>query len=736
MDNNRINLELGLDFSAITEALIQIKSQFTGTEAEFKRISKNISKAFGEAEAAAKLFGVGSTQVIAANKRLEKSFIELGANGINYTSNSFKTLSNEASKAASTINNSSSTLKKGSSQWTNLALVVQDLPYGFRGIQNNLPALLGGIAGVGGAAYLAFSVIISGITMWDEKQRTAAANTKKLREETDAFSQSLKSAASGAYSEIASIKALISISTNHQLSMKNRLLAVKKLQDEYPAYFGNLSKEKILNNDISAAIDGVTVSLLAKAKASAIEGRIGELAAEDLIDSEKKNKLQEENIKLIDEKIKLQKIVDPGIKNELKRSEYIANNYGRIVSAESKLVKISNSLSSNTSEIDRLTIKTNESIKDQTRLQFNLNGLKQDSIGLEQVKPKAEKTPKAKKEKEDTFDLLKTTKEFYAAKLNFAEGDELAQKEILLREQETIDAFINNNQMSFNDYFNWSSEIYKQLTDLKIKEDKRFITESERIAKLQAKNVETQLGVQEKLHKNNLNQRIEDTKVAMAKLSVMAMMSLDPASMAVYLKMFDELNAKLQGLDSSALKGAEAMKKVNSIINDMASNSIILLGENIGKALGGESVDLFGGFIELMGSGLSDIGKALIAYGVAMDAFKKAFTNPFAAIAAGIGLVIAGSMLKSSIQKTSGESSTTVKAFANGGIISGPTMGLMGEYPGAQSNPEVVAPLDKLKDIIGGGGGGQFVLRGQDLLLSVNRAQKASNLKGQNISLA
>jgi hypothetical protein len=79
---------------------------------------------------------------------------------------------------------------------------------------------------------------------------------------------------------------------------------------------------------------------------------------------------------------------------------------------------------------------------------------------------------------------------------------------------------------------------------------------------------------------------------------------------------------------------------------------------------------------------------------------------------------------------------TMFDGFANGGIISGPTYGLMGEYPGAQNNPEVVAPLDKLKDMIGGGGGGTFMLRGQDLLLSVNRAQKASNLKGQNISLA
>jgi hypothetical protein len=32
--------------------------------------------------------------------------------------------------------------------------------------------------------------------------------------------------------------------------------------------------------------------------------------------------------------------------------------------------------------------------------------------------------------------------------------------------------------------------------------------------------------------------------------------------------------------------------------------------------------------------------------------------------------------------------------------------------------------------------GGQFVLRGQDLLLAVNRSQKASSIKGQSISLA
>jgi phage-related minor tail protein len=38
--------------------------------------------------------------------------------------------------------------------------------------------------------------------------------------------------------------------------------------------------------------------------------------------------------------------------------------------------------------------------------------------------------------------------------------------------------------------------------------------------------------------------------------------------------------------------------------------------------------------------------------------------------------------------------------LAQGGILSGATMALMGEYAGAQTNPEVIAPLNKLKDLL------------------------------------
>jgi TP901 family phage tail tape measure protein len=72
-------------------------------------------------------------------------------------------------------------------------------------------------------------------------------------------------------------------------------------------------------------------------------------------------------------------------------------------------------------------------------------------------------------------------------------------------------------------------------------------------------------------------------------------------------------------------------------------------------------------------------------------------------------------------------------AFANGGIVSSPTLGLVGEYAGARSNPEVIAPLDRLKSLMGDRNGGnvnvsgQFRLDGQDLVVALERANKQRN---------
>ncbi len=58
--------------------------------------------------------------------------------------------------------------------------------------------------------------------------------------------------------------------------------------------------------------------------------------------------------------------------------------------------------------------------------------------------------------------------------------------------------------------------------------------------------------------------------------------------------------------------------------------------------------------------------------------------------------------------------------FAAGGIAYGPTMGLFGEYPGAANNPEVVAPLSKLKSLLNTdsvtGGRVEFEIKGRRLV--------------------
>jgi len=94
---------------------------------------------------------------------------------------------------------------------------------------------------------------------------------------------------------------------------------------------------------------------------------------------------------------------------------------------------------------------------------------------------------------------------------------------------------------------------------------------------------------------------------------------------------------------------------------------------------------------------------------------------PMSSIVAGLGAVQVATIAAQPIPQ-----------FADGGIVSGPTMGLMGEYSGARSNPEVIAPLDKLKSIIGDSGGSSTVIpdvriTGDDLLIVFDRANRRKN---------
>jgi tape measure domain-containing protein len=141
--------------------------------------------------------------------------------------------------------------------------------------------------------------------------------------------------------------------------------------------------------------------------------------------------------------------------------------------------------------------------------------------------------------------------------------------------------------------------------------------------------------------------------------------------------------------------------------------------------------DVAGGLMSILGDVAIQLGQTAIKIGVGMLAIKTAFANPLAALAAGAALVAIGALMKGLAGSFGGGGG--VPTFANGGIVSGPTLGLMGEYSGAKSNPEVIAPLSKLQGMIGQkqtqnvNVGGNFRIQGQDLVLALQKADKQRN---------
>jgi hypothetical protein len=701
---------------------------------------------------------------------LDLKFTKASVDGLSASLGQLSTQQTKAGNAAAAAGNQ---IKKSNMQWTNFALVLQDLPYGFRGIQNNLPALMGGFAGLTGPIYLAGSALIAFFTAWDNGM-IKFGNTVKLA--TD-FS---KEAATAYSNETIQLESLYRVTTDANVSMDERLIAAQALKKEYPGLLGLYSDEDIALGKADKSYQDLTKTIWEYAQVKAAEKTLEELAIKQNDLTVKKNKAlatQKER------EINLFKEVKSLTLDQMTFTQRFVKMLDDLPKGPLMMVRAYESLDRGKQNLIGLE-EEQKSLNDETKIFKNIIDENITSIQKLNGYTQDPKKTSAGRLDDPNIKLLQAKQKYYKDDLLMSasfEQEILGKQRDLAVKQAELEkkngAYIQTirntyNQLILNSQAETGRRIIEEQHKLGVEENKehekiakeaqkiadkaaqiqidnrldiahailainkQFAEDDLRNAILFAKNqtniIETELAVQDKLNRNSLTERIEYTKQALAKLAVLAAYTFDPKVLAVYLDSFDKVNAKLKGMGTN---WEATSLKIKGLIEGVMSDSISQFAENIGKSFNGEDVDIFGGITEVIATGLQNIGKALIAYGTAMDAFKLAFTNPFAAIAAGVVLVASGVALQGSIKKMNDGGAKT-KKFANGGIISGPTMGLMGEYPGARTNPEVVAPLDKLKDMIGGGGGGTFMLRGQDLLLSVNRAQKASNLKGQNISLA
>lgn len=167
---------------------------------------------------------------------------------------------------------------------------------------------------------------------------------------------------------------------------------------------------------------------------------------------------------------------------------------------------------------------------------------------------------------------------------------------------------------------------------------------------------------------------------------------------------------------------AEANQHIAGVLTNSFANMATALGEGIGELVSGGEFKPLQAFLRLLGETLKQLGSALIAYAVTMEAVQEAlknvFKNPWITLAAGVAAIAAGTALAKVAQKP-------IK-LATGGLAYGPTLAVVGDNPGAAADPEVVAPLSKLRNYIGGQklelvGDISFELSGDSLKAVLNR---------------
>ena len=194
----------------------------------------------------------------------------------------------------------------------------------------------------------------------------------------------------------------------------------------------------------------------------------------------------------------------------------------------------------------------------------------------------------------------------------------------------------------------------------------------------------------------------------------------------------EETDAKFEKLRKNYAKlrlaQIELSKTGSQAIQRFAVDTIAGMADIAGAMIVGEASFkdmgqfLLGGFADL----LQSLGQMFIQYGVAVEGFVKALLmgpTPIGAglaIAAGVGMIAAAGAIRASMAKaTAGD----IPALAEGGIVTGPTLALIGE--GRES--EAVIPLSKLNSMMSGGSNRVEVygrISGSDILLSQERAAR------------
>ena len=600
----------------------------------------------------------------------------------------------------------------------------QSFGLGLLAISNNVPILIdqlvmlsGVSAGVGAAISLMGSLLTAALTIWAyssmsvNKNSEALAKNKNILDSVklsgdeyyktlNILNQAKLKGNTSAQSELTTLKLLYSQYQNSELSLQKRKEAYQQIQQLYPEYFKNVAFEQEASTKTEGLYNKLTTSILATARAR---------AASDLITKNSIRQLEDE-----------QKILDLSI--ELSKAKSYAD--------KQRAISIASIGAAGQEGTGSITATNNEikALKNVEEIRSKINNLKTDSNilttrNLQLEKSVTEEIKKGGKITDETVkgdggkSKLEKIRDVYkelSNELKKIQYDTLSSD--LEKANATFDVHKKALQSLLDNAVNPLSDGYKKIETALLSamravndlEGKRFAGNLE-ILKIKYKSAE-------------LTEREADAKKK----------QLDTEKELS--KLGEESTAGKLIEDPLITKQNEGF--LNLIANIAKTKESLM---DMGNILVGPLANAFENMMQTGNFGFKEIIKSLGQVVLKLIAAVAAAAILAAILSALSGGTLGGKKALSFSGAFSGLMSGKgmfpgLKPRAKGGIFSGPSAALVGEYPGAKNNPEVIAPLDKLKSLIGDSGGGQMVgqlearISGNDLVILMDRASK--NRKG------
>lgn len=654
-----------------------------------------------------------------------KGEIKLTAPGVqqtaNQVANSVSKIQSSAASVNSSLGKTDAAIKKTNTNFTGLSRILQDLPYGFNGIVNNIQQ----VVPAAGAAGLAISGITSALTFasvgfgaWTRGLGGLFDN--KFTSQLEIIKDAIQDASEAVGKELVTLNVYkqklndLSIPASERVKILEQYNLVADKTNQIDAKQINnleLINQKIDTQNsliVKRALSTAALSRLTEAANKLIENEVKlqeQLSAggfKDLDDYQKKTKqAKEERQKLFEKdpnalleqqnlnqvKKGLDGIITPANKaadafnkDQLALEELIDT----VVKGRGELQKLAGNLSGLVT-IDGLTEPKKQG--DSKKFAFLFDFLPFDPSG--KLKPEQEKQVrdaayKFSSEFADLFqglpfrgiDIIKSANEFNE-KLQQGTFKFKAPKVDIEADVNIIPKITEGVNESAQNLF------IKAISDVERKGKPKVIIDPLTTQEIidGAKSTFADLGAE-------IPKFINKTDYLGRKVKVPLGIDLTP----------DEAR---KGIAEATEAIVSDLEKMNDALENALEGTTIEFAAGIGDLLSGKGFEnAFKNIANIMGSFLQDLGKLLIKQAIQVDIFKKAFgallKNPALAIAAGIGMIAVGQVIKNT-------KLPQPKGFNRGGFVPGsgntdtvPAMLTPGEFVVTKDKAPFVAALLKM----------------------------------------